>query len=238
MYIVDSQIANLRKRCFQIKEILVNFKWNKKSYILSALCCFTYAAAKNSWREGFSWCRKHVEELLSLFSEDTGSRKMSKYYVCESECSISTNKYHEKVPSIRIRFCSVCLKTVIFCSVLKKIRVHSLRFWIVISRLCENVILIENGTIFDGNMRCTGIQHRKVIVFKNLRFQCIHTSGAKQGFQNLVCVEGRANWRKNFVLKQKRIRVDRRGLTNGNPEADGALILAPLNSGALNHCFL
>ena len=125
-----------------------------------------------------------------------------------------------------------------FCSVFKKIRVHSLRFWIVISRLCENVILIENGTIFDGNMRCTGIQHRKVIVFKNLRFQCIHTSGAKQGFQNWICVEGRANWRKNFVLKQKRIRVDRRGLTNGNPEADGALILAPLNSGALNHCFL
>ena len=120
MYIVDSQIANLRKRCFQIKEILVHFKWNKKSYILSALCCFTYAAAKNSWREGFSWCRKHVEELLSLFSEDTGSRKMSKYYVCESECSISTNKYHEKVPSIRIRFCSVCLKTEIFAPFSKK----------------------------------------------------------------------------------------------------------------------
>lgn len=80
---MDSQIANLRKRCFQIKEILVNFKWNKKSYILSALCCFTYAAAKNSWREDFSWCRKHVEELLSLFSEDTGSRK------CQNIMSVS-----------------------------------------------------------------------------------------------------------------------------------------------------
>ena len=69
MYIVDSQIANLRKRCFQIKKILVNFKWNKKSYILSALCCFTYSTAKKSWREGFNWYRKHIEELLSLFSE-------------------------------------------------------------------------------------------------------------------------------------------------------------------------
>ena len=170
MYIVDSQIANLRKRCFQIKKILVNFKWNKKSYIFSALCCFTYVTAKKSWREGFNWSKKHVEELLSLFSEDTCSRKMSKYYVCESECSISTNKYHEKVPSTRIRFCSVCLKTEIFAPFSKKIRVHALRFWIVFARLYENVILTENGTIFDGNMQFTGIQHRKVIVFKNLRF--------------------------------------------------------------------
>ena len=46
-------------------------------------------------------------------------------------------------------------------------------------------------------------------------------------------MEGRADWRENFVLKQKRIRVDRRSLTNGKPEADGSLILAPLNSGAL-----
>ena len=44
------------------------------------------------------------------------------------------------------------------------------RFWIVFARLYENVILTENGTIFDGNMQFTGIQHRKVIVFKNLHF--------------------------------------------------------------------
>ena len=30
MYIVDSQIANLRKRCFQIKEILVNLNEIKR----------------------------------------------------------------------------------------------------------------------------------------------------------------------------------------------------------------
>ena len=30
-----------------------------------------------------------------------------------------------------------------------------MRFWIVFARLYENVILNENGTIFDGNMRFT-----------------------------------------------------------------------------------
>lgn len=163
------------------------FKWNKKSYIFSALCCFTYATAKKSWREGFNWYRKHVEELLSLFSEDTGSRKMSKYYVCESECSISTNKYHEKVPSTRIRFCSVCLKTEIFAPFSKKIHVHVLRFWIAFARLYENVILTENGTIFDGNMRFTGIQHRKVIVLKNLRFHPSTPVEQNRIFKNGYC---------------------------------------------------
>ena len=120
MYIVDSQIANLRKRCFQIKEILVNFKWNKKSYILSALCCFTYAAAKNSWRDGFNWCRKHVEELLSLFSEDTGSRKMSKYYVCESWVFYQHKQISREGPVHTYPFLQCLFENGDFCCVFKK----------------------------------------------------------------------------------------------------------------------
>ena len=170
MYIVDSQIANLRKRCFQIKKILVNFKWNKKSYILSALCCFTYSTAKKSWREGFNWYRKHIEELLSLFSEVLVLEKCQNIMsVSLSVLSAQTNITRRFRPHVSVFF-SVCLKTEIFAPFSKKIRVHALRFWIVFARLCENVILTENGTIFDGNIQFTGIQHRKVIVFKNLRF--------------------------------------------------------------------
>ena len=181
MYIVDSQIANLRKRCFQIKEILVNLNEIKRVTFSVLYVVLHMELQKNSWREGFNWCRKHMEEFLSLFSEDTGSRKMSKYYVCESECSISRNKYHEKVPSTRIRFCSFCLKTEIFAPFSKKLCVHALRFWIVFACLYENVILTENGTIVDGNVRFTSIQHRKVMVFKTSIF--IHPDQwSKTGF--------------------------------------------------------
>ena len=160
---------------------------------------------------------------------------MSKYYVCESECSISTNKCHEKVPSTR-------LKTEIFASFSKKIRVHALRFWIVFARLCENVILTENGTIFDGNIQFTGIQHRKVIVFKNLRF---HPSTPVE--QNRVFKTGYV-WRVGQLEKKLcfETKTDTSGPAGPNQRqtrgwrltADGALILAPLSSGALNHCFL
>ena len=66
-------------------------------------------------------------------------------------CRFLTVSLSTKAPSSRIR---VCLKTEIVFSVFeKKIRVHTLRSWMVFARPKENAIAIETGTSFDENMR-------------------------------------------------------------------------------------
>ena len=83
-----------------------------------------------------------------------------------------------RVPSTRIRF---CLKTEIFCSVFKKIRVLTLRFWIVLARTHE--IKTEPSWIWACVFTC--IWARDVIVFKKPLFLFIHSCTENGIFKSL-----------------------------------------------------
>ena len=103
----------------------------------------------------------------------------------------------------------------------KKIRVHTLRFWMVFARPKENAIAIENGTSFDERMRInwypSPLRHR----FHKPPFPSIHTSTAKRRRQKSLLwraflkthvfgdrfyrirVDGRPNWRKKILFQTK-----------------------------------
>ena len=139
-------------------------------------------------------------------------------------CRFLTVSLSTKAPSSRIR---VCLKTEIVFSVFeKKIRVHTLRSWMVFARPKENAIAIETGTSFDENMRINWYpspwRHR----FHEPPFPSIHTSTAKRRRQKSLLwraflktnvfgdrfyrirVDGRPNWRKKNPFSNKNLHVD------------------------------